>query len=458
MSENQLDRVDWPATSIPVLAAGDVVVVGGGNAGFVAAIAAARGGARTVLVERYGYVAGALSGTYATTPSSFGDADSRQIIGGIGWEFVERMEKAGYARINRKVWTVQMQPEVSKEIALDMVTEAGVELLLHSWAGDLWIEEGSIKAVIVQTKSGRQAILGRVFVDASGDADLAAWSGAPFEQLPADYLWQTTKDLTIANIDYRKVLEWGRAHDDRVVWMGGNVPEENSGLGPVISMIVLNAAQEDPVAEGGYVGPVPTIKLMPYHSTGRVQGSVEINPLDVKSLTWAEGEGRRRAMEHLAYLKRTVPGFEHAVVVGESHLGVRESRRIIGEYVITRQDLLTNTRFPDVVALNCRPLDRHMKGEVFEYELLSGHHDIPLRALIPRKVKNLLVAGRCISCDHESHASLMGAATCLATGHAAGAAACLAAKGSAETREVNIGELQELLVTQGAILKAGLIL
>ncbi len=453
MAEDQLDRIDWPATRIPVLASGDVVVVGGGNAGFVSAIASERGGARTILVERYGYLAGALSGTYVTTPSSFGDSDNRQIIGGIGWEFVERMEKAGYARINRKAWTVQMQPEVSKEIAMDMVTETDVELLLHSWAGELWIEDATIKGIIIQTKSGRQAVLGKVFVDASGDADLAAWAGAPFEQFSPDDQWQTTKDLTIANIDYKKVLEWGRTHDEQVVWMGGDATEDQPGLGSVIGMIVLNPDQDNSAGEGGYVGPVPTIKLMPYHSIGRVQGSVEINPLDVKSLTWTEGEGRRRAMKHLAYLQRTVPGFEHAVVVGESHLGVRESRRIVGEYVITRQDLLTNARFPDVVALNCRPLDRHMKGEIFEYDLLSGNHDIPLRALMPQKVKNLLVAGRCISCDHESHASLRGAATCLATGHAAGAAACLAAQGSGKIREVNIRDIQELLMKQGVILK-----
>lgn len=453
MVQDQQMSINLPATKIPVLAQGEVIVIGGGNAGFVAAIASARAGAKTILVERYGYLAGAISGTYATTPGSFGDSDFRQIIGGIGWEFVERMEKAGYARVNRKLWQVQMLPEVSKEIAMNMVTEANVELFLHSWASEAWIEDTTIKGVVVQTKSGRQAILGNIFVDASGDADLAAWAGAPFEQLDPDELWQTTVDLTIANIDYKKVLEWGKTHDDRVVWMGGSASETAPGLGSVISMIVQNPDQDQSGDNSGYVGPVPTIKLMPHHSVGRVQGSVEIDPLDVKSLTWAEVEARRRGMAHLAYLQRTVPGFENAFVVGESHLGVRESRRIIGKYVIKLQDLLSNARFPDVVALNCRALDRHSKGEVFEIDFLSGHHDIPLRALIPQKVTNLLVAGRCISCDHESHASLRGAATCLATGHAAGAAACLAAQGSSGLNKINITELQKLLTGQGAILR-----
>jgi len=455
MVKNRGKWIEFPATKIPVLSEAEVVVVGGGNAGFVAAIASARSGAKTILVERYGYLAGALSGTYATTPGAFGDLENRQIIRGIGWEFVERMEKAGYARVNRKNWMVQMLPEVSKEIAADMVAESGTELYLHSWASEVLMEGPSITGIVVQTKSGRQVILGSVFVDATGDADLAAWAGAPFEQLEPDALWQTTVDLTIANVDYRKVLEWGRMHEDRVAWMSGNPDEVEPGLGSVISMIVQDPERESTVDDSGYVGPVPTIKLMPHHSVGRVQGSVEIDPLDVKSLSWAEVEARRRAMQHLAYLQRTVPGFDHAFVVSESHLGVRESRRVIGDYVIRLEDLLSSARFPDVIALNCRALDRHMKGEVFEIDFFPGHHDIPLRALTPQKVDNLLVAGRCISCDHVSHASLRGAATCLATGHAAGAAASLAGQGTANVRTIELPALQGLLREQGAILEAG---
>jgi hypothetical protein len=453
METDQPKFIHVPATKLPVLTQAEVVVVGGGSAGFIAAVASARAGAKTTLVERQGYLSGALSATYASTPGSFGDPDFRQIIAGIGWEFVERMEKAGYARVNRKLWTVQMLPEVSKEIAMAMVTESGVELYLHSWVSEVLVEGGMIKGIIIQTKSGRQVIMGKVFVDASGDADVAAWAGAPFEQLTPDELWQTTVDLTIANIDDEKVLEWGKKNKERVVWMGGSAPVKEPGLGSVISVIVIDPGQNQSHEDSSYAGPVPTIKLMPYHSIGRVQGSVEINPIDVKALTFAEVEARRRAMSHLGYLKRTVPGFENAFVVSESHLGVRESRRIIGDYVIQLQDLLSNARFPDVVALNCRALDRHMKGEIFEIEFLSGYHDIPLRALLPQNVNNLIVAGRCISCDHESHASLRGAATCLATGHAAGAAAGLAAQGSSDVRDIIVADLQSLLIKQGGILK-----
>jgi len=156
---------------------------------------------------------------------------------------------------------------------------------------------------------------------------------------------------------------------------GSNPSEKEPGLGSVISMIILDPGRDQGASDTGYVGPVPTIKLMPHHSIDGYR-FVEINPLDVKSLTNAEVKARRGAMQHLAYLERTVPGCEQAYVVSESHLGVRESRRIIGEYVITIQDLLSNARFPDVVALNCRALDRHMKGEVFQIEFLKGNHDI----------------------------------------------------------------------------------
>jgi hypothetical protein len=159
-------------------------------------------------------------------------------------------------------------------------------------------------------------------------------------------------------------------------------------------------------------------------------------------------------MQHLKYLKENIPGFEGAFVAAQNHLGVRESRRIIGDYVLTIDDLENQARFPDVIALNCRALDYHLKGTVFRIKFLTGHHDIPLRALLPQRVENLLVVGRSISCDHLSQASLRGAATCMATGHAAGTAAALAVRctDAGQVRGVNIAQLQETLRQQDAIL------
>ncbi|MBC7232334.1 MAG: FAD-dependent oxidoreductase [Chloroflexi bacterium] len=449
-----LRTVRIPACTLPVVAEADVIVVGGGNAGFIAAIAAARSGARTILVERYGYLGGCLTGTYAAEPGFFGDSDGNLIIRGIGWEFIERMEKAAAAVVDRKWWLVQIFPEAVKAVALDMVVEAGVELYLYSWASDVLVEKGVIQGLIVQNKSGRQVIAGKVFVDATGDADLAFLAGAPTEKVAPDQLWQTSVDLTLCNVDVAKVVQWAKENPQRIGFK--NIPKDvaSPGIHPMLTLVIRGAGTE--VDEKGWrithVGPMPTVKLMIHPSISRVQGSVEIDGTDVQGLTYAEIEARRRAMAHLAYLQQNVPGFEHAIVVGESHLGVRETRRIIGDYVLTIEDLRRNARFPDVVALNCRALDRHIKGEVFQYELLQGNHDIPLRALIPQQVQNLLVAGRCISSDHEANASLRGAATCLATGHAAGTAAALAALGNGRTRDVDIATLQRTLKEQGAIL------
>lgn len=448
-----LRTVSIPATRLPVMAEADVIVAGGGNAGFIAAVAAARTGARVILIERYGYLGGSLTGTYATTPGFFGDSEGNQIIGGLGWEYVERMERAGAALIDREWWQVQIFPEATKDVALDMVQEAGVDLLLHCWVSDLIYDRGVIQGVIVESKSGRAVIQGKVFVDATGDADLAHLAAAPYELLLPDSLWQTSVDLMICNVDYRKIYDWVEANSDRVTTMSMPGDIDEPGLRAMISLIVRESG-ERAGRTTTHVGPVPTVKLMIHNSIGRVQGSVEVDGTDVRGLTRAEIEARKKALEHLAYLKKTVPGFEQAVVVGEAHLGVRETRRIVGDVLLTINHLMTNARFPDVVALNCRALDRHMKGDVFKFEIFEGNHDIPLRALIPQQVENLLVAGRAISCDHDAHSSLRGAATCLATGHAAGTAAALAAVDSGRVRQLDIPALQDTLRAQGAILKA----
>jgi len=201
-------------------------------------------------------------------------------------------------------------------------------------------------------------------------------------------------------------------------------------------------------------GVMPTVKLCVHREAVRIQGNVEINPLDPRALTRAEVDGLQGALEHLEYMKETIPGFENAFVVAQSHLGVRETRRILGDYMITLDDLKSQSRFEDVVALNCRGLDYHLKGTVFKWSPLLGHHDVPLRALLPRGVENLVVAGRSISCDHLSQASLRGAATCMATGHAAGTTAATSAIEDLGTREVEVGEIQGKLVEQGAVLRA----
>lgn len=448
-----IKTISLPATEAPVLAEADVVVVGGGTAGFLAAVAAARNGARTVLIEQNGFLGGALTATYVSTPGYFADSDGNRVIAGLAWEVIERLERAGAAYVKPGKFKPQIFPEAVKMLALEMVVEAGVRLLLSTLLADVLTEDGRVTGVTVQNKSGRAALRGRVFVDASGDADLTARAGAPCELLPPEGLWQTSVDLTVAGIEPRRVVEWARAHLGEVLCPEMNYAHDDEAfLQPMFTLVIPNA--ETQLLEGGvrHLGPMPTVKLMIHRTVGRVQGSVEIDPTDAEQLTWAEAEGRRRALAHLDYLRANVPGFERAVVVGESVLGVRESRRIVGDYRLTLGDLLENRRFPDVILRNARALDRHLPGERFELVFLKGSHDIPYRALLPQGLENVLVAGRCLSCDHEAHASLRGAAVCMGMGHAAGTAAALAVRADGRVRGVDISTLQAHLRREGMIL------
>src|SRR3954462_3379616 len=206
--------VSVPAVDLPVLAEVDVAVIGAGTAGFVAAIGAARTGARTALIESNGFVGGANTATYNTGPGWTGDSDKHQIIGGPGWEFLERMEREGHAIINRDTKRTQIFPEATKQVALEMVMEAGVELFLHTWAGELLTEGGKITGLVVQSKSGRQVVLAKTFVDCSADGDVAAQAGAPFERLAPDdpKNWEVSIDLTVCNIAPVRVIRWARAN------------------------------------------------------------------------------------------------------------------------------------------------------------------------------------------------------------------------------------------------------
>ncbi len=346
-----------------------------------------------------------------------------------------------------------VRPPTTKKIALDMVGEAKVELYFYTWFSDVVMEGDAVKGIIVESKAGRGAILARAFVDSSGDADVAARAGALFEMTDVDNLQQVSCDYIACGVDATKVHAWAKANKEALNLRVAGLEFEPQAAGAQ-HMLTITIPNEH-TTDGYHIGVQPTIKLCVYREAVRLQGNVEINPLDPRALTHAETQGIKGAMEHLAYLRRTVPGFENAFLVAQSHLGVRETRRILGDYYLSIDDLKRQRRFQDVVCLNCRALDYHLKGTVFKIEQLKGNHDIPLRALLPQKVANVVVAGRSISGDHLSQASLRGAATCMATGQAAGVAAALAAQGSGRLRELDILTLQKALLRQDVILGTG---
>jgi hypothetical protein len=457
MSTKEYRTIELPATSVPVMDEADVVVVGGGTAGFIAATAAARTGAKTILVERFGYLGGCTTAPYNTGVGWVGDSEVNHIIKGYPWEFLERMEKEGQAflqrdgRYNNQIW-----PPYTKKVALDMISDAGVELYLYTMAtGIVKNDDNVIEGIIVESKLGRAVISAKAFVDASADGDLAAWTGSPFEQLEADKLQQVSCDYIACGVDAKKVEAWALRNEEKLGLRvkGIDYTSQDFGAQPMLTITIPNAqTSRDAEGKTHHVGVMPTVKLCIYREAVRIQGNVNVNPLDPKGLTHAEVEGIKGALGHLKYMTETVDGFEGAFVVAQSHLGARESRRILGDYHISIDDLKGQSRFEDVVNLNCRALDYHLKGTVFKIEFLKGNHDVPLRALLPRNAENLLVAGRCVSCDHLAHASMRGAATCMATGHSAGTTAALAALEGERVRDLDVRQVQKKLVEQGAIL------
>ncbi|HOS63972.1 MAG TPA: FAD-dependent oxidoreductase [Candidatus Latescibacteria bacterium] len=455
MPHETLPTVRLPAQQVPVMADADVVVVGGGTSGFIAAVAAARTGASVLLVEKAGYLGGCTTAPYNTGLSQFFDSDGNQIIRGLPWEFMKRMEADGNAFLverRNEIW-----PVWTRKVALDMMEEAGAEFLFHTWTSGVVRDGDAVRGIIVHNKGGTGVILGKCFVDATGDADIAAFAGAPFDMTEVENLQQVSCDYIACGVDHVRVLEWARANRDRLDLRVSNIDMEprSSGVQRMLTIVLPHNAKDPVTGEPFHVGVMPTVKLCIHRDAVRIQGNSDINPLDPKALTRAEADGLRGALKHLQNLRDTIPGFEDAYIVAQSHLGVRETRRIIGDYVLTIDDLRGNARFDDVVALNCRGLDYHLKGTVFKYTGLKGHHDVPLRALLPKNVENLLVAGRSIACDHLSQASLRGAATCLATGQAAGVAAALAAKQGGKVRGVDICLIQKTLVRQDAVLGVG---
>jgi hypothetical protein len=445
---------------IPVAAEADVLVVGGGPAGIAAAVASGRNGARTVLVERFGFLGGnataALVGPFMTSYSLDGKV---QLIKGIFEELVQRAEALGGAIHPAKVEggsefagfityghhrVTPFDPEVVKLVAAELCLEAGVELRLHTFVVDALVEDGALAGAIVASKSGLEAIRARVTVDCSADADVAARAGVPFHVGRAgDGLTQPmTLFFRIGNVDDEKVKAYIAAHpEDRRPFEG-----------------IVRAARERgefPIPREGiglYRTPQPGIWRI---NTTRIQRLDGTNVLD---LTRAEIEGRRQVMFLLQFFRQHCPGLENCILLDTAAtIGVRETRRIVGEYTLTAEDLATGREFDDVIALCGYPIDIHSPtgsgGSMVNQDFpVANVYQIPYRCLVPVKVEQLLVAGRCVSATHEALGAIRVMPPAFAMGQAAGTAAALAVKEGVVPRRVPVPWLQETLVAHGAYL------
>jgi hypothetical protein len=465
-----------PQREIPVLKEVDVAVIGGGAAGICAAVASARNGAHTLLVENWSYCIGYICTALGSTPCgvSFQDTNKNQIIKGIPWEMMQRLVKAGDAipQMEREVisdipfmhtpygtYGPILDLEAVKTLALRMLQESKCGLLLHAFGAGVIMDGNKIKGVIVESKSGRQAILAKVVIDCTGDADIAAFAGAPYEKLPADELFQISNKLDLVNVDTNLLQEEAeniiKTHKDELAYL--IKPKELDRI-PARFQAPLMGALHGP---GGGVQMTPDGKGL----TGKrraigwgarsgiigVGVNCEGDATDVEDLTRAEVTTRLSMWSQIENMRVSHKAYEKAIVVSDSlQIGIRETRRIIGGYVLTGDDVVNGHKFDDSIAKSADPIDGHLPGGGWDYHQINGYHEIPYRCLVPQKVENLLVAGRCISADHRAESAIRKVPPCMATGQAAGTAAALAAKQGTTPRQLDVELLQRTLKEQGA--------
>ncbi|MHB8893090.1 MAG: FAD-dependent oxidoreductase, partial [Candidatus Limnocylindrales bacterium] len=411
----------------------DVVVVGAGSAGSSAAICAARTGARTLLLDRLAFMGGTSTAVLDTfyafyTPG----ATPRRVVGGLGWEVAKRLAADGVAFERPNTYGagtgVTYDPEALKVLWERLAADAGVDLLLHAWATGVRVTDRRVEAVRTWSKGGERWFAAGAVVDASGDADVAAMAGAGYDDARTTPATQALSTLfTVANVDVARACAVPKAE----LW------ERMRGA----------AASGDyrlPRLEGSWHRtPHPGIVMV--HMT-RVPN---VDATDPVALTRAEVEGRRQVREYHRFLRDRVPGFEASVVVATSPaIGVRESRRVFGDYRLTREDVLAGRRFPDEIALCGAPIEDHgaAGGTAWDYVADGGVYGIPFRTLLPAGIDGLAVAGRCFSATHDAHASARSMATCMAMGQAAGTAAALAAHGGTTPRSIPAADLRARLL------------
>ena len=442
-----------PARTTSVFGDYGVVVLGGGPAGIAAATSAARHGVRTLLVERYGFLGG--MGTAAGVTNFCGlhanvHGTIRRVVRGVADELLERMSALdGLSEphlIFGKIKAQAYDTSAFKCAADAMLLAAGAEILFHAVAVDVTIDDdGRVETLLVETKSGRFALRAAAFIDCSGDGDLAHFAGVPMQ--PAGPLLFPTLMFRVGAVDAERAGEAWRT-----------IPA------------LMDAAE----AAGDFRFPRKGAIVRPQKHAGEwrvnvtqlknVDGSA-VDGTDARSLSAGEIEGRRQALDYLGFLRARVPGFENAYALEIApQLGIRETRRLVGEHVLTADDVLGCASFVDTIGVNGWPLELHVAGDVeWRWPPIPesrGFNELPLRMLLPRRsddadAGNLLVAGRCASLTHEGQSAARVSGACFVMGQAAGTLAALAVGSRRALREVATSDVQAALEADGAFLGRG---
>ena len=428
----------------PVMGEYEVVVLGGGPAGIAAAAAAGRAGRATILVERYGFLGGA--GTAAGLANFCGlhakvHGEHRQVVHGISDDILSRLERLGglsqpHAIFNDRILAQAYDISAYKIAADELLLSAEVKLLFHAFAvAAVKFSQSEIEALIIETKSGRKAILGKRFIDCSGDADLAAWAGAPYE------VGDGAGNMLYPSTMYR---------------IGGVDPLKAGKAWEVIPKLMEEAA-----ASGRrFPRRKPIVRPQPNATEWRANLTQIRNPdgsavsgIDAEELAFGEVEGRRQVRDTFEFIRASAPGFERAHIADIApQIGIRETRRLRGEYMLTEDDVLGCADFADTIGVNGWPVEEHVAGDVeFRFQKAPrGFNQLPYRMILPLGIDNLLVAGRCASMTHGGQSAARVSGPCFVMGQAAGTAAHLSLQRDVKPATIDVKALQKQLEADGA--------
>lgn len=424
-----------PSRKVPIVKEVDVVVVGGGMAGTCAGIAAGRMGLRTLLVEYFGYLGGnATNGSINTFCGFYTfQKNAVQLVKGIGGEIVQTLVGRKGARVE-ETGEVAFDPEMLKLVLDEKMAEAKVELLYYTQMVAVVVEEDTIKGVIVENKGGRQAILAKVVLDCTGDGDVCALANVPYELGDGKGGFEACDmGFRVTNVGYHFKHDIGK--------FAGLIDE------------ALKSGMYKLTRTGFCILGYTMIPGVWWANMARIPWVV--SGIDPHHLTQGTIQGRKIVREFLRFMVDKLPGFERAGVIqtGEK-LGVRETRRVLGDHLLTEEEILKGTKFDDGIGTSAWPVEVHTAEGKSKFELLKGDdfHTIPYGSLVPKKVENLLMAGRFISCTHMAQASIrvMGPASVM--GQAIGTAAALSIKGEITPRKLNMKLLQRELKSAGVFL------
>jgi len=426
-----------------------VVVVGSGSAGSSAAIAAARGGATTLLVEKLPFLGGNSTAVLDTFYGFYTPGErALKVVGGVGDDVVAALRRLGEVIERPNTYGagtgVTYLAEHLKVVWEGLVTEAGAKVLLHAFVQDVRVSDGRVSEVLVATKAGLRNVSAAVVVDASGDADVCHHAGMSYELAgeldPAQTL---TTTFRMGNVDQERRRQISKDELHRLMREAAESGEYD--------LPRLEGSDHVTPVDGMTATIMTRVDQVRHDAEGRL-----VNATDPEVLSEVEMEGRRQALEYVRFLVDKVPGYEGASLIAlSSQIGMRETRRVYGDYRVTREDVLSARRFEDQIGLCGAPIEDHHPGIGTRWEYLPDGSavGIPYRSLIPADGVNVLSPGRCFSATHDAHASIRSMAQCMAMGQAAGSAAALASRSDGQVRAIDFPKLRETLVEDGAVLE-----